>query len=71
VLYRLADDVFTDEARAESRARAAAESGYLDRADGWREATERSRRARENLRRQTAAEGIKPPPAEMSIRPAG
>jgi hypothetical protein len=71
VLYRLADEAFTDEMRAESRARVAEHSGHPDRADGWREAAERSRSARENLRRQAAAEGIKPPPAEMSIRPPG
>jgi len=71
VLYRLADEAFTDEMRAESRARAADRSGHADRADGWREAAERSRMARENLRRQAAAEKILPPPAEMSLRPPG
>jgi hypothetical protein len=69
VLYRLADEVFAGEMRAESRARITDESGHPDRADGWREAVERSRMARENLRRQAAAEKILPPPVEMSLRP--
>jgi len=57
--------------RAESRARVAENSEHADRADGWREAAERSRLARENLRRQVAAENILPPPADMSLRAPG
>lgn len=71
VIYRLADEAFTDEMRAESRARVAENSGHPARADGWREAAERSRQAREGLRRLAASEKIAPPPAEMSIRPPG
>jgi transcriptional regulator with XRE-family HTH domain len=80
VLYRRADKAFTEEMQATSRARvmdesaaAAADEGQRAalgaRADYWRRAAEESWDKRQAARRQAEAEGIVPPPAQMSLRP--
>jgi len=79
-LYRRADRAFVEEMQATSRARVMAESaaaeedegqraGLAARADYWRRAAEESWNVRENARRQAEAEGVVPPPAQMSLRP--